>query len=200
MPAASSYQPGLVSVASEVPDNVPMDSLAGKLLLANGSLFGDVFRQTVVLMADHDDEGALGFVLNRPTPMVVDRDDSSVSLDILDEAVFSGGPVQQGLLSVIAEFHAPEYASRLIFDSVGFLDLEASVPTAVRRARVFAGYSGWGPGQLEGEIEEGSWVITEASADLVFDVEPDDLWREALRRMGGEYALMATMPYDPGMN
>ena len=177
-----------------------MESVAGKMLLANGSLFGDVFRQTVVLMAEHDENGALGFVLNRPTPMIVDRDESPASLDVVDPTVFSGGPVQQGLLSVIAEFVAPEHSTKLIFDSVGFLNLDASEVTAVRRARVFAGYSGWGPGQLEREIEEGSWVITLATSDLVFDVGPSDVWREALRRMGGEYALMATMPYDPGMN
>ena len=177
-----------------------MESLAGKLLLANGSLFGDVFRQTVVLMAEHDENGALGFVLNRPTPMIVDHADSPGSLDFVEATVFSGGPVQQSLLSVIAEFVAPEHATKLIFDAVGFLNLEASEATAIRRARVFAGYSGWGPGQLDDEIEEGSWVITNATADLVFEVDPDELWREALRRMGGEYALMATMPYDPGMN
>jgi len=176
-----------------------MESVRGKLLLANGSLFGDVFRQTVILMADHDEGGALGFVINRPSDMIVDRDESAEHLDVVDAVVFSGGPVQQSLLSVIAEFVAPEHAAKLIFGTVGFLDLEAAAPTAVSRARVFAGYSGWGPGQLEGEIAEGSWVITDPTPDLVFG-EPEEMWREALLRMGGEYALMATMPYDPGMN
>lgn len=176
-----------------------MDSVRGKLLLANGSLFGDVFRQTVILMADHDDDGALGFVVNRPTDMIVDRDESAEHLDVVEALVYSGGPVQQSLLSVIAEFISSEHAAKLIFDAVGFLNLETSAPTAVKRARVFAGYSGWGPGQLENEIAEGSWVITDATADLVFG-DPEEMWREALRRMGGEYALMATMPYDPGMN
>ena len=177
-----------------------MDSLKGKLLLANGSLFGDVFRQTVILMAEHDEDGALGFVVNRPTQMVIDRDESAEQTFVVDETVYSGGPVQQSALTVIAEFMSPEHAARLIFDAVGFLDLEASAASAVKRARVFAGYSGWGPGQLEGELAEGSWVVTDATADLVFEVEPDEVWKEALRRMGGEYALMATMPYDPGMN
>ncbi|MBW3595098.1 MAG: YqgE/AlgH family protein, partial [Actinobacteria bacterium] len=175
------------------------DSVRGKLLLANGSLFGDVFRQTVILMADHDDDGALGYVINRPTQMIVDRDESADHLDVVDVTVYSGGPVQQSLLSVIAEFVAPEHAAKLIFGTVGLLNLEAAAPMAVKRARVFAGYSGWGPGQLEGEIQEGSWVITEPTADLVFG-DPEDMWRQALRGMGGEYALMATMPYDPGMN
>lgn len=174
--------------------------MKGKLLLANGSLFGEVFRQTVILMADHDDDGALGLVVNRPTNMVVAAEDPAPATAKLDEIVFAGGPVQQGVLSVIAEFESPELASRLIFDSVGFLDLDASDVAAVKRARVFAGYSGWGPGQLEGELEEGSWVIADATTDLVFDVPPEDTWKETLRRMGGEYALMATMPYDPGLN
>lgn len=176
-----------------------MDSIRGKLLLANGSLFGDVFRQTVILMADHDDDGALGFVINKPTDMIVDREGSAEHLDVVDTLVYWGGPVQPSLLSVIAEFVSSEHAAKLIFGSVGFLDLEAAAPTTVKRARVFAGYSGWGPGQLEDEITEGSWVITEPASDLVFG-DPEEMWREALRRMGGEYALMATMPYDPGMN
>ena len=177
-----------------------MESLKGKLLLANGSLFGDVFRQTVILMADHDDDGALGFVVNRPTNMLVAPDDAAPATTRFDQVVYSGGPVQQGVLSVIAEFESPELASRLIFDAVGFLNVEASDVPAVKRARVFAGYSGWGPGQLETELEEGSWVVTDAAADLVFDVPPEDTWKETLRRMGGEYALMATMPYNPGLN
>jgi putative transcriptional regulator len=177
-----------------------MDSLAGKLLLANGSLFGDVFRQTVILMADHGDDGALGFVINRPTKMVVSEESPVTEMGPIEETVFSGGPVQQGLLSVIAEFQTSELSPRVIFGAVGFLDLEEPGGSGIKRARVFAGYSGWGPGQLENEIEEGSWVITDPTADLVFEVSPEHVWQEALRRMGGEYALMATMPYDPGMN
>ena len=177
-----------------------MESLKGKLLLANGSLYGPVFRQTVILMADHDEDGALGYVLNQPTPMIIDREDSATHLAIVDDTVFSGGPVQQGMLSVLAVFESPEDSLRLIFDSVGFLALDSPTSSAVLRARVFAGYSGWGPGQLESELEEGSWVITTPTTDLVFETEPEDMWKEALRRMGGEYALMATMPYDPGMN
>lgn len=174
--------------------------VAGRLLLANGSLFGDMFRQTVILMADHGDDGALGFVINRPTNMVVSEENRVTELGPIEETVFSGGPVQQGLLSVIAEFETPELSPRVIFGTVGFLDLEAPVRRGVKRARVFAGYSGWGPGQLENEIEDGSWVITDPTPDLVFEVSPEHVWQEALRRMGGEYALMATMPYDPGMN
>jgi putative transcriptional regulator len=177
-----------------------MDILAGKLLLANGSLFGDVFRQTVILMADHGDDGALGFVVNRPTKMVVSDDSPVTEIGAIEETVYSGGPVQQGLLSVIAEFETPELSPRVIFGTVGFLDLEEPSGATIKRARVFAGYSGWGPGQLENEIEEGSWVITDPTADLIFDVSYELVWQEALRRMGGKYALMATMPYDPGMN
>jgi putative transcriptional regulator len=177
-----------------------MESLRGKLLLANGSLYGPVFRQTVILMADHDEDGALGFVLNQKSSMIIDRDESATQLQAIDTTVYSGGPVQQGILSVLALFQSPDAASRLIFDAVGFLSVESADPTHVLRARVFAGYSGWGPGQLEAEMEEGSWIVTEPTTDLVFDVEPDEMWKEALRRMGGEYALMATMPYDPSLN
>lgn len=177
-----------------------MDNLKGKLLLANGSLFGPVFRQTVILMADHDDQGALGFVLNQPTAMIVDHSESAPHLAGIDTTVYSGGPVQQGILSVLALFDSPDAASRLIFDSVGFLAVDDADPRHVICARVFAGYSGWGPGQLENEMEEGSWIVTEPTTDLVFEVAAEEMWKEALRRMGGEYALMATMPYDPNLN
>ncbi len=177
-----------------------MQSLAGKLLVANGSLFGAVFRQSVILIADHDENGALGFVVNQPTLMVIDRDGSASGVMLVDETVFSGGPVQQGILSVLALFESPEAASRVIFDSVGLLAIDSADPRSVVRARVFAGYSGWGPGQLENEMEEDSWVVTTPTADLIFETAPEDMWSEALRRMGGDYALMATMPYDPSVN
>ena len=177
-----------------------MKSLQGQLLIANGSLFGAEFRQTVILMAEHNEEGALGFVLNHPTPLSIEAD-GEIPIEFVDRRVFSGGPVQEDAVAVIAEFESPEHVARPIFDLVGFPSPDPVLsPLGVKRARVFAGYSGWGPGQLDAEMAEGSWIVAPATADLVFEVPPEDLWAEVLRRKGGQYALMASMPYDPSIN
>jgi putative transcriptional regulator len=177
-----------------------MESLRGRLLAANGSLYGPVFRQTVILMADHDENGALGFVLNQPSDMVVDIAASLASLPLVDERVFSGGPVQPEAITVIAEFDEVTEGPHVIFDSVGFPSLEEDGTLNVRRARIFAGYSGWGPGQLETELEENSWITADPAVDVIFDVDHTEMWSTVLRRMGGRYALLATMPFDPGQN
>ena len=175
-----------------------MDSLRGHLLIANGNLFGSTFRQTVIVIADHDEDGALGYVLNQPSEMVVDRAALAAHLSAVEETVFTGGPVHPQVLTVLAEFDEPDGSPRIIFDAVGFLSIESPTTTPVR-ARVFAGYSGWGPGQLESELAENSWITAPATADLVFG-DPSEMWQICLRALGGDYALMATMPYDPGMN
>ena len=175
-----------------------MESLRGHLLIANGNLFGATFRQTVILIADHDDDGALGYVLNQTSEMVVDRAALTPGLSALDDRVFTGGPVHPQVLTVLAEFAESDGSPRIVFDSVGFHSVEEPSSTPLR-ARIFAGYSGWGPGQLESELAENSWITAPATADLVFG-EPSEMWQLALRAMGGEYALLATMPYDPGMN
>ena len=179
----------------------PMETMRGHLLVANGSLYGPVFRQTVILMAEHNDEGALGFVLNQPTSMIVDVDSPVSGVPLADERVFAGGPVQQNAVTIVAEYDDPERAGHIVFDNIGFPSFESDVALAgIIRAKVFAGYSGWGPGQLEGETDEGSWLIEPASVDVVFDVAPEEVWGHVLRRKGGRFALMATMPYDPTIN
>jgi putative transcriptional regulator len=177
-----------------------MESLRGRLLAANGSLYGPVFRQTVILMADHDENGALGFVLNQPSNMIVDVDASLEALPLIDERVFSGGPVQPEAITVLAEFDEVVPGPHVIFDTVGFPSLEQDGTLHVKRARIFAGYSGWGPGQLETELEENSWIVAYPTVDVVFDIEHTEVWSTVLKRMGGNYALLATMPFDPGQN
>ncbi len=180
-----------------------MDSLKGELLIAGAGIFGAVFRQTVVLVVEHDDSSALGFVVNRPSGLIAgEAADELARLPLPDPRIYLGGPVQQGAVAVLGEFEHTDFAGNLVFGSVGMLGAgpEGIVTESVTRAKVFSGYAGWGPGQLENEMEEGSWIVTEPTTDLVFDVEPDEMWKEALRRMGGEYALMATMPYDPSLN
>ena len=182
-------------------EDVQVESLQGRLLIANGSLFGEEFRQTVILMAEHNEEGALGFVLNRPSAMEVELDSSVAQLPLIETRVYSGGPVQQEAVTVVAEFESPLPAAHIVFGSVGLPRFESDQAfEGIARAKVFAGYSGWGAGQLEGEIETGSWIVEPASVDVVFDMDPDNMWREVLRKKGGEYALLSTMPYDPLSN
>jgi putative transcriptional regulator len=103
---------------------------------------------------------------------------------------------------VVADFVDPAVADFLAFDTIGFLpsETEPGIEDAVRRARVFAGYAGWGPGQLEAELEEDSWVVEPARSSDVFSIEPGRLWEEILRRKGSSFDLLRLMPLDPTQN
>jgi putative transcriptional regulator len=180
-----------------------VESLGGSLLVAGPSLWDPNFRRAVVLVGHHDDAGAVGVVLNRATEVdVVDAAPPLATLVGLGERVFVGGPVQPQSAVVVADFEHPELAEVIAFGSIGFLPdgVDAERIGPLRRARVFAGYAGWGAGQLEREIEDGSWIVESARAEDVFTEEPDDLWSDVVRRKGPKYRLMATMPLDPSLN
>jgi putative transcriptional regulator len=180
-----------------------MQSLKGQLLVAGPSLLDPNFRRTVVLVGEHTDEGALGVVLNRASEATVEDAVPELSALIDDEElVHVGGPVQPSAIVVVADFADPEQAGALILDSVGFLPAEVE-PDAIgelRRARVFAGYAGWGPGQLDEELDEGSWIVAPALPEDVFTGDPEELWSEVLRRKGGPFEVLALMPPDPSAN
>ena len=181
-----------------------MESLRGQLLVAGPSLLDPNFARTVVLIGEHTEEGALGVVLNRPsdTPVVEAVPDLADLVDD-DDPVHVGGPVQPSAVLVLAEFEDPETASQLVTGDVGFLaveDEEERVAAALRRARVYAGYAGWGPGQLEDEVERDDWIIEPCGAEDVFDEDAPSLWSRVLDRKGGRYRLVARMPLDPSLN
>ena len=173
------------------------ESLRGQLLIATPSLF-DYFRRTVVLVLEHTEEGAMGVVLNRSSETTV-----SEAVPVLaaladdDELVRLGGPVAPEAVVALGDFEDPDDAAATIVGSLGLLDPDAPDP-ALRRLRVYAGYAGWGPEQLDGEIESGAWIVEPAQADDPF--RDGDLWSDTLQRKGGGYALMATMPADPSLN
>jgi putative transcriptional regulator len=180
-----------------------MGSLTGQLLLSNASLFDPNFRRTVVLIGHHDEEGAVGVVLNRPFDVTVDEAVPPLAELVREgEALFHGGPVQPEAAVVVADFEDPSEAGVVAFDSIGFLSEEADQVDlgTIRRARVFAGYSGWGPGQLEAELEEEAWIVTPARREDVFHDEPERLWDAVLTRLGPGYAILRTMPFDPSAN
>jgi putative transcriptional regulator len=179
-------------------------SLKGRLLLATPALFDPNFRRTVVLVGEHGEEGAMGLVLNRPADVTVGEAVPPLAAVVGDEArVHVGGPVQPEAVLVLAEFEDPETAATLVVGNVGFAssagDLELLAGT-IRRGRVFAGYSGWGPGQLEAELEEESWLVEPAEGVDLFPEPGDDLFGSVLRRKGGTYRVLALMPEDPSTN
>lgn len=180
-----------------------VESLKGHLLVAGPGLVDPNFRRTVVLVGEHDEDGALGVVLNRATPATVAEALPELA-HLTDDlgAVYVGGPVQPSAIVVLADFVEPEQAGALVLDTVGFLPAESDPDSLgqLRRARVYAGYAGWGPGQLDGELEEGSWIVEPALLEDVFTDDPDELWSAVLRRKGGPYAVLATMPPDPSSN
>jgi putative transcriptional regulator len=178
-------------------------SLQGQLLVASPGLFDPNFRRTVVLVTEHTEDGAAGLVLNRPTESEVS--DIVPALESLvddGEPIFMGGPVQPNGVLVLGEFLDPDDAAVPLFGSLGFPSLDEPdevVPLTTRR-RIFAGYAGWGSGQLEDELAREDWILEEAQPDDAFTEAPGELWADVLRRKGGIYELVARMPEDPSVN
>jgi putative transcriptional regulator len=180
-----------------------MESLQGQLLISSGGLYDPNYRHTVVLVGEHNADGALGVVLNRPMDVPVEHAVPTLSeLVPPGESLFQGGPVLTEGPVLLAELADPGLADILVFGSVGFLvgDVSADIRPSIIRARVYAGYSGWGPGQLESEMAVNSWIVEPALVDDVFTDAPDSLWRRVLDRKGPDYQLLSRMPFDPTTN
>jgi putative transcriptional regulator len=181
-----------------------MESTRGQLLIAGPTLLDPNFWRTVVLIVEHADEGALGLVLNRPAETTVG--DAVPQLEELvdpDQPVHLGGPVAPSSVIVLARFDDPGDAALLAFADVGVLGSGVSIeePVAgVRDGRAFIGHAGWGPGQLDGELERGDWILEPARLEDAFSGDPEALWSTVLTRKGGSYALIARMPADPSWN
>jgi putative transcriptional regulator len=165
------------------------------------------FRRTVVFMIEHNEEGALGVVLNRPSPIdLADALPQWADLAASPPTVFIGGPVEQGSvlgLGRLVEDAAPDGLT-LVHAGIGVLDLEADpvrLLGEVGGVRLFTGYAGWGAGQLEGELAMGGWYVVDAEPEDVTTTAPDDLWRAVLRRQPDrDLALLALFPDDVSAN
>lgn len=181
-----------------------MESARGQLLIAGPSLIDPNFWRTVVLLVEHSDEGAFGLVLNRPSETNVG--DAAPELEELiepDEPLFIGGPVQPSSVVILGHFEDPGDAALIAFDDVGVLGNAGSLEemsVGLRSARAFVGHAGWGPGQLESELERDDWILEPARVQDAFSSAPGDLWSSVLTRKGGSYALVARMPVDPSAN
>ena len=178
-----------------------MEDLRARLLIANGNLFDPNFRQAVVLLVEHGEEGALGIVLNRPADITVaDAVPALAPVVGPDEVLYLGGPVQPTAVVLLAQFDDEGVPAHPLFESVGLVTGEVESLGGAERARVYAGYAGWGAGQLERELEENSWIDATPSASDVFTDRPESLWTDVLSRKGGRYRLLSRMPFDPSLN
>jgi putative transcriptional regulator len=195
----------------------PATFLKGQLLLDSGQLRGSFFQRTVVLICQHDAEGAFGLVLNRATGSKVGDMIVADLPDVLKtRPLFLGGPVQPSALSFLhSESFLSEAAALPAVDigSDGFvipnLTLGHSLDelmemdgtgSSTRKIKLFAGYAGWSPGQLEDEMKRKAWLTHPASLDLVFDTDPAQLWQQILRGKGWKYKLLSQMPEDLSLN
>jgi putative transcriptional regulator len=180
------------------------ESFQGKLLVASPTLLERTFHRTVILLLEHGEGGALGLVLNRASAMPIAEplpawDDLAVSPAV----VFHGGPVQVSNVFCLVDGSEPGGAGyRRLFDSLGTLDLHQAPDdvVGVDGIRVFAGHAGWGPEQLEGELEEQSWLLVDREPGDAFTTRPDELWAEVLARQPGIVALLSTYPADVNLN
>ncbi len=179
--------------------------LKGQLLLDSGQLNGSFFQRTVLLVCQHDAEGAFGLVLNRSSgnklgEMVV----ADLPEQLKEQPLFLGGPVQLSALSFLhSDNFLPEASVMPNLDLGHSLDSlveigESFSPT--KKVKMFRGYAGWSPGQLEDEMKREAWVTHPASLELVFDADPEQLWRDILREKGIKYRLQADMPDDVSLN
>jgi putative transcriptional regulator len=179
----------------------------GRLLVASPRLADPNFARTVILVLARDLEGgALGVVLNRPTETTVAEPLPAWAELAADPAVvFVGGPVaSDGAIGLARAGTAPAAEGWVpVTGRLGTVDLGIDpdeVEAPVETLRVFVGHAGWGPGQLEAEIDEGAWVVLDAAPDDVLCATPDRLWRLVLRRQGGKLAWLANVPLDPTTN
>ncbi|MFE4455289.1 YqgE/AlgH family protein [Streptomyces sp. NPDC056796] len=203
-----------------------VSSLTGRLLVAAPALADPNFDRAVVLLLDHDEEGSLGVVLNRPTPVGVgDILASWAGLGGEPDVVFQGGPVSLDSALGVALIPGDEgpfpgsrprpgpggrspgpaapVGWRRVHGAICLVDLDAPpelLAAALGSLRIFAGYAGWGPGQLETELTDGAWYVVESEPGDVSSPRPENLWREVLRRQRSELAMIATYPDDPSLN
>jgi putative transcriptional regulator len=188
-----------------------VSSLTGRLLVATPVLSDPNFDRTVVLVLDHDEEGSLGVVLNRPTPVGVGAIlEAWAELTGEPGVVFQGGPVSLDAALGVATVPSGRDEDgdgplgwRRVHGAIGLVDLEAPpelLAAELGSLRIFAGYAGWGPGQLEDELTGGAWYVVDSEPGDVSSPAPEGLWRAVLRRQRGELAMVATYPDDPSLN
>jgi putative transcriptional regulator len=182
-----------------------MKSLAGKFLVASPHLEDPNFRRTIVYMIKHDEDEALGFIINRPTKLRI-RELLEQDHQVPDERnfpIYSGGPVTGPLMALHDAFDLTDDFQSDLAVSIEKQTIVELLERSENQVRIFYGYSGWGPGQLEQELEMGGWLVAEATSDRVF-AKQEDLWEAVIIEIGRD--IMATgidkgrIPIDPSFN
>ena len=178
-----------------------MDSVTGKVLIAIPELPDSNFFRTVVFMLEHTDEGAMGVVLNRPTNLDLislwSKLDPEVQVTRASEPVYLGGPVEGPVIALHDQYGiADEEVITGVFMSMTSTRLNQLVVLEGAQLKVFSGYSGWGPGQLELELDSGGWLISEVSAADVFNVD-EELWKQICDRYGRQILFDKLLPESP---
>ena len=181
------------------------DALRGRLLVATPNLGDPNFERTVVRVLEHGDEGALGVVLNRPSGLdLAEPLPEWAGAAAHPPVIFIGGPVAPSAAVCLARAAVGGAEGwEPLLGRVGTMDLDIDPDQAIPRLeeiRVFAGYAGWGPGQLESEIATGGWFVVDADASDPLSPAPEELWSAVLRRQRGTLALFAAYPRDPSLN
>ena len=182
-----------------------MDTLRGRLLVATPAIEVGPFRRAIVLLLEHNLDGALGIIINRPLASEVDDVLPDWAAFVNDPVcVFDGGPVAMDSALAVGVLKSDETPTGWHRTSgrLGLVDLEGSVTVSDGLAglRIFAGYAGWSPGQMEEELAEGSWIVVDAQDGDLITPKPHGLRPEVLRRQSGDLRFWATFPEDPGLN
>lgn len=182
-----------------------MAPATGTLLIAPPMMQDPNFKRSVVLLCEHGVDGSFGLILNRSISLSLT--DVVEGMDLYTGPLCMGGPVQPNTLHVLHRYGTGMGESiqigNQIFWGGDFETIQKKVENEVTSSddiRFFLGYAGWTPGQLDAEIEQDSWIIAPADDEAIFPQDPETLWARTLRRLGGEYALLANFPEDPRLN
>jgi putative transcriptional regulator len=177
----------------------------GVLLIADPFLKDPNFMRTVVFLCEHQDEGSFGFVLNRNYDYTLDE--LVNGLDDLSLPVFYGGPVQMDTIHFLHQYPEKIPGGYEISEGVywgGDFDVAIQMirkgEVNLQRIRFYIGYSGWGTGQLNDELKEKSWLTVKANRKIIFHKETEEIWKESLKLLGGDYEMMINFPIDPQLN
>ncbi len=187
----------------EFPLNDKKEVKQGDLLIAEPFLSDPNFARSVVLVCEHSSEGSFGLVINKPAELSIEE---ATNFMFVDNNIFVGGPVEQDTLHFIHTIAQLENAIPLkngVYwggDYEQLKEMNADGMVNKRNCRFFAGYSGWGKGQLKGELDDDSWVISRIPLDILFELDADKIWQEVLRLMGNRYKILSNYPIDPRLN
>lgn len=178
---------------------------AGDLLVSEPFMHDKYFKRSVVLLSERDENNTLGFILNKPTDVSICE--AITDFPEFDAPLFFGGPVETDMLFYLHTLGRQLKGSRKIAEGIywggnfeNLKDIIQNKKLTTQNIRFFAGYSGWEADQLQGELEQRSWLVSKASSKLTFNTDYETLWNQVLKSMGNEFSMISTFPEDPSLN